>query len=188
MRSVPLIPRFRTQFFCCFLSNFALPCVCQITNVMPQQWELVLTKLKLFSSRDITTLSGFETDVFLCEIRLATSEFFCCGFKTSRFNQPLISYSKCHELEIEERLSKHISINYIRSNCFFFRYRVATGSEDQKIIIWDLRKRQSIYTIPAHTNLISHVKFHGNLNNMHYIYLGKGGDYWQIFYMCMNSF
>lgn len=41
------------------------------------------------------------------------------------------------------------------------RYRVATGSEDQKIMIWDLRKRQCVYTIPAHTNLISHVKFQG---------------------------
>ena len=29
------------------------------------------------------------------------------------------------------------------------------------MMIWDLRKRQSVYTIPAHTNLISHVKFHG---------------------------
>lgn len=45
-----------------------------------------------------------------------------------------------------------------------FRYRVATGSEDQKIMIWDLRKRQSVYTIPSHTNLISHVKFHGKTN------------------------
>lgn len=29
------------------------------------------------------------------------------------------------------------------------------------MMIWDLRKRQTVYTIPAHTNLISHVKFHG---------------------------
>ena len=28
-------------------------------------------------------------------------------------------------------------------------------------MIWDLRKRQSVYTVPAHTNLISHVKFYG---------------------------
>jgi hypothetical protein len=28
-------------------------------------------------------------------------------------------------------------------------------------MIWDLRKRKAIYTIPAHTNLISYVKFHG---------------------------
>ena len=46
-------------------------------------------------------------------------------------------------------------------HCLYFRYRIATGSEDQKMMIWDLRKRQSVYTIPAHTNLISHVKFHG---------------------------
>ena len=42
-----------------------------------------------------------------------------------------------------------------------FRYHIATGSEDQKVMIWDLRKRKAIYTIPAHTNLISYVKFHG---------------------------
>lgn len=30
---------------------------------MPQFWELVLTELKLFWSRGITTLSGFETAV-----------------------------------------------------------------------------------------------------------------------------
>jgi len=40
-------------------------------------------------------------------------------------------------------------------------YHIATGSEDQKVMIWDLRKRQCIYTIPAHTNLISHVKYYG---------------------------
>ena len=49
----------------------------------------------------------------------------------------------------------------VKRNPLCFRYRVATGSEDQKIMIWDLRKRQCVYTIPAHTNLISHVKFHG---------------------------
>ena len=42
-----------------------------------------------------------------------------------------------------------------------FSYHVATGSEDQKVMIWDLRKRKAIYTIPAHTNLISYVKFSG---------------------------
>lgn len=38
-------------------------------------------------------------------------------------------------------------------------YLVATGGEDNFCRIWDLRKRQMIYSIPAHKGLISHVKF-----------------------------
>lgn len=38
-------------------------------------------------------------------------------------------------------------------------YHLATGGEDNTCRIWDLRKRKSLYTIPAHSNLISQVKF-----------------------------
>lgn len=38
-------------------------------------------------------------------------------------------------------------------------YHIATASEDNTCKIWDLRKRNPLYTIPAHTNLISDVKF-----------------------------
>ena len=38
-------------------------------------------------------------------------------------------------------------------------YHLATGGEDNTCRIWDLRKKKSIYIIPAHSNLISHVKF-----------------------------
>jgi len=38
-------------------------------------------------------------------------------------------------------------------------YHVATGSEDNSVKIWDLRQRCCLYTIPAHTNLVSQVKF-----------------------------
>ncbi|XP_058796104.1 U4/U6 small nuclear ribonucleoprotein Prp4 isoform X2 [Phymastichus coffea] len=38
-------------------------------------------------------------------------------------------------------------------------YHIATGSEDNSVKIWDLRKRAHIYTIPAHVNLISDVKY-----------------------------
>ena len=38
-------------------------------------------------------------------------------------------------------------------------YHIVTGSEDNTCKIWDLRKRSCIYTIPAHTNLVSSVKF-----------------------------
>eukprot|EP00898_Chlorokybus_atmophyticus_P003963 jgi/Chlat1/4568/Chrsp29S00341 len=33
-------------------------------------------------------------------------------------------------------------------------YHVATGSEDHAVKIWDLRKRQCMYTIPAHAHLV----------------------------------
>ncbi|KAL0280002.1 UNVERIFIED_CONTAM: hypothetical protein PYX00_001432 [Menopon gallinae] len=38
-------------------------------------------------------------------------------------------------------------------------YHIATGSEDNTCKIWDLRKRECIYTIPAHMNLIADLKF-----------------------------
>ncbi|GER52522.1 WD-40 repeat family protein, partial [Striga asiatica] len=38
-------------------------------------------------------------------------------------------------------------------------YHLATGGEDNTCRIWDLRKRKSLYIIPAHSNLISQVKF-----------------------------
>jgi WD40 repeat protein len=41
----------------------------------------------------------------------------------------------------------------------FFRYHIATGSEDHSCKVWDLRKRACVYTIPAHMNLISQVKY-----------------------------
>ena len=47
------------------------------------------------------------------------------------------------------------------SNCC--RYHVATGSEDNTARIWDIRQRKCIYTIPAHTNLISKVRFQRKL-------------------------
>ena len=49
------------------------------------------------------------------------------------------------------------------SKNFIGRYHLATGSEDNSVKIWDLRQRMCIYTIPAHNNLVSGVKFQGGL-------------------------
>ena len=38
-------------------------------------------------------------------------------------------------------------------------FHVATASEDNSAKIWDLRQRKNIYTIPAHNNLLTHVKY-----------------------------
>jgi U4/U6 small nuclear ribonucleoprotein PRP4 len=38
-------------------------------------------------------------------------------------------------------------------------YQVATGSDDNSVKIWDLRRKTSIYTVPAHTKLVSDIKF-----------------------------
>ncbi|KAJ3414081.1 hypothetical protein HDV05_007115 [Chytridiales sp. JEL 0842] len=38
-------------------------------------------------------------------------------------------------------------------------YTIATGSEDNAIRIWDVRQAKCTYTVPAHKNLVSQVKF-----------------------------
>lgn len=38
-------------------------------------------------------------------------------------------------------------------------YHVATGSGDNTCKVWDLRQRRCVYTIPAHQNLVTGVKF-----------------------------
>jgi U4/U6 small nuclear ribonucleoprotein PRP4 len=38
-------------------------------------------------------------------------------------------------------------------------YQMATGSEDNTIRIWDIRASSTIYTIPAHTNVITQVRY-----------------------------
>lgn len=38
-------------------------------------------------------------------------------------------------------------------------YHIASASHDNTCKIWDLRRRQPVYTIPAHTNLVSDVKY-----------------------------
>lgn len=44
-------------------------------------------------------------------------------------------------------------------------FHIATGSQDNSCKIWDLRRRQPIYTIPAHLNLISDVKYQPDNGN-----------------------
>jgi WD40 repeat protein len=39
------------------------------------------------------------------------------------------------------------------------RYHIATGSEDNLCKIWDLRQIKNAYSIAAHQNLVSTVKF-----------------------------
>ena len=37
-------------------------------------------------------------------------------------------------------------------------YYLASGSEDHTVRVWDLRKKRSLYTIPAHKSLVSQVR------------------------------
>jgi WD40 repeat protein len=39
------------------------------------------------------------------------------------------------------------------------RYQIATGSDDHTVRIWDLRKKNCAYTIPAHPSLVSNVRW-----------------------------
>lgn len=43
-------------------------------------------------------------------------------------------------------------------------YQVASGSEDNSVKLWDLRKQGAcVLTIPAHTKLVSDIRFEGSL-------------------------
>ena len=52
------------------------------------------------------------------------------------------------------------SISFSRSSMFAcLRYHIATGSEDNLCKIWDLRQIKNAYSIAAHQNLVSTVRF-----------------------------
>lgn len=42
-------------------------------------------------------------------------------------------------------------------------YMLCTGGQDNAVKIWDLRQRRCEYTIPAHTNIVTKVKFDSEL-------------------------
>ncbi|XP_022909545.1 U4/U6 small nuclear ribonucleoprotein Prp4 [Onthophagus taurus] len=44
-------------------------------------------------------------------------------------------------------------------------YHLATSSDDNSVKIWDLRKRSVLYTIPAHTSLVSNVRYQRELGD-----------------------
>ena len=46
-------------------------------------------------------------------------------------------------------------------------YHLATGSDDNTIRLWDLRRKNCFYIIPAHTKLISDITFQPN--NSHFL-------------------
>ena len=39
---------------------------------------------------------------------------------------------------------------------------LASGADDHSVRLWDLRKKKCAYTLPAHSALISHVRFEPN--------------------------
>jgi U4/U6 small nuclear ribonucleoprotein PRP4 len=54
-------------------------------------------------------------------------------------------------------------VEFKKNNSFsfilLFRYHIATGSEDNLCKVWDLRQIKNAYSIAAHQNLVSTVKF-----------------------------
>ena len=57
-------------------------------------------------------------------------------------------------------------LHWLYSSLPLYRYHVATGSDDNTVNIWDLRRRRCVYTIPAHKNLVSHLKFQGGVQTL----------------------
>ena len=47
-------------------------------------------------------------------------------------------------------------------------YHLATGSDDNTIRLWDLRRKNCFYVIPAHKSLISEVKFQADSSKFLY--------------------
>uniref|UniRef100_A0A8C4R5Y9 Pre-mRNA splicing tri-snRNP complex factor PRPF4 n=1 Tax=Eptatretus burgeri TaxID=7764 RepID=A0A8C4R5Y9_EPTBU len=76
-------------------------------------------------------------------------------------------------------------------------YHVATGSADNSCKIWDLRSRTCSYTIPAHHNLLSKVKFQrkcdvwqrlSNCFISHHIHNWHALRLWLVIVLCSISF
>lgn len=53
-------------------------------------------------------------------------------------------------MQLQGHVKQILSLKF-SSNC----YQIATGSDDNTIKIWDIRKRACVYTIPAHNQAIS---------------------------------
>lgn len=51
-----------------------------------------------------------------------------------------------------------LSIVYLSVRLPCHSYQLATGGSENVVKLWDVRKKQSTYTLPAHSGLISAVK------------------------------
>lgn len=51
----------------------------------------------------------------------------------------------------------------------FLRHHLATGSGDNTCKVWELRNRKCLYTVPAHQNLLSAVRFQRNKTQLFHL-------------------
>lgn len=96
----------------------------------------------LRSGRSILAFEGHVKPVMLYYIHFDSSLIFC----RLEFSAGFWVLDSC----LFQVLSADFSPN---------GYHLATGGEDNTCRIWDLRKRKTLYIIPAHANLVSQVKF-----------------------------
>ena len=104
-------------------------------------------------------------------VRRTSTECLCNGFLSIRVSilyiQLFLSLWEvcfappCLKTVIFKALCMHTH-TYVHTHPHTHSYHIATGGGDHIVNIWDIRKGDKIYSIPAHTNLVSHVKFQGN--------------------------
>lgn len=60
-------------------------------------------------------------------------------------------------MPLEGHVKQILSVKF-SPNC----YQVATGSEDNSVKIWDLRRKSCVYTVPAHNGTVSDITYERN--------------------------
>lgn len=63
-----------------------------------------------------------------------------------------------HKTVIASLIPLNVLITSRTPHKMLYRY-LSPGSDDHTVRLWDLRQRKSVYTIPAHTNLVSCLRY-----------------------------
>ena len=104
------------------------------------------------TKKELFTQSGHSKPVFACSVQPDGSLVFtgdCGGYgmlwdlRTGKSVLPLVGH-------VKQIISSDFNVN---------GYHIATGSDDNTVRFWDIRRKNCFNILPAHTKLISDVKF-----------------------------